>query len=95
MTTKRMPIPLTFFIVVAATIFLILFFGAWAVSANSADTNKTLSFGFIGGASTVNPTTPDSSQLSGLQASGLEEGNADGAGDRWWGKAFLKACPFH
>ena len=95
MTSRRMPIPLTFFIVVIATIVLIIFFGAWAASANAANRDQTLYFGFVGGVSSLNPDTSSASQLSGLQASGLEEGNIDGAGDSWWEKGFLKACPFH
>ena len=94
MTSRRMPIPLTFFIVVIATIFLIIFFGAWAVSADSAGREKTLAFGFVGGSS-LNPDTSSISELSGLEASAQEVGNSGGEGDSWWEKGFLKACPFH
>ena len=95
MTSRRSPIPLTFFVVVAATIFLIVFFGAWAVSADASDREKTLSFGFVGGSGVLDSNAPSSSQLNDLEAPSLEEGNIDDAGDSWWGSAFLKACPFH
>lgn len=91
---QRVPIPLTFILVVAATVFLIVFFGAWAVSADADGRDKTLAFGFVGGGG-LNANNPNASQLSGLEASGLEEGNLSDAGDSWWGQAFLKACPFH
>jgi hypothetical protein len=78
-----------------AVIFLIVFFGAWAVSADGTDREEKLSFGFVGGGSSLTPNTPSTSQLSGLEALAVEEGDVGVAGDSWWGKSFLKACPFH
>ena len=95
MTSRRFPVPLTFIVVVAATIFLIVFFGAWAVSADASDREKVLSFGFVAGSDSLNANTPSSDQLNRLESSGLEESNIDNADDSWWGQAFLKACPFH
>ena len=95
MTSRRIPIPLTFFVVLAVTIFLIVFFGAWAVSANTADRDDALAFGFVGGSSGVNVTTPSSSQLSTLESAGQENSGVDDTEDSWWAKGFLKACPFH
>jgi hypothetical protein len=86
-TSRRIPIPLTFFIAILATIFLIIFF------ADGRD--NTLAFGYVGGSSSLNPDTSSTSDLPGLEVSALEESNADGEGDSWWEKGFLKACPFH
>ncbi len=71
---------------------LIIFFGAWAVSAD-ADNQRTLAFGLPG-------TTPS------LSGSNIQEANTgpyqvdrldgqDVAADTWWGQAFLRACPLH
>ena len=87
MTARRFPIPITFFVVVSAVIFLIIFFGAWAVSADPADRSRSLSFGFVSGATATNSTALSSSQVGAIEG--------DNAGDSWWGGAFLKACPFH
>lgn len=83
---RRMSIPVTFLVVVSAVIFLIIFFGAWAVSADVGDRGRTLSFGFVSGATATNATALNSAQAS---------GDGEDAGDSWWGGAFLTACPFH
>ncbi len=83
---RRIPIPVTFFVVVSAVIFLIIFFGAWAVSADTGAGGRTLSFGFVSGTTATNATALNSGQ---------EGGHGEAAGDSWWGGAFLKACPFH
>ena len=79
---------MTFFVVISAVIFLIIFFGAWAVSADAGERGRSLSFGFVSGATATNATAINPSQ-AGLGESG------DKASDSWWGGAFLKACPFH
>jgi hypothetical protein len=88
---KRFPVPATFLAVVTATVLLIIFFGAWAVSADVEGQDRELSFGFAnGGAST------DASALSTAQNSPTPgEAGAGSTGDTWWGKAFLTACPLH
>jgi len=90
LTVKRFPVPATFVVVVSAVIFLIIFFGAWAVSADADGQDRRLTFGFAGGvtptsATTVNPT----------DATGEASLDQEAAGDSWWGSAFLRACPFH
>lgn len=94
MIIRRIPIPITFSVVVAAAVFLIIFFAAWAVSADVGDPNRKLSFGIAG----TNP---------GLAANtaGAYQGNVParfgkdeiGAGENasWWSKGLLKACPLH
>ena len=82
MTAGRIPVPLPFILVVSAVIFLLIFFGAWAVSANSANQERSLSLEFAGGA--------------GPEAAATASGEgAAGAGDAWWEKTLLKACPLH
>ena len=88
MTARRLPIPMTFIVVVSAVIFLIIFFGAWAVAADAGDRSRALSFGFVSGATATNATAINSSGLG-------ESGPGDIASDSWWGGAFLRACPFH
>jgi len=69
-----------------------IFFGAWAVSAD-ADNQRSLTFALPG-------TTPTLSgqnlaeQEQPYQVARLGE-TASAAGDSWWGKALLKACPLH
>ena len=90
MTAKRLPVPATFLVVVSAVIFLIIFFGAWAASADSAGGERKLSIGFAGSAAATSATTIGSSETT-------SQGSLDqsAGGDSWWGNAFLKACPFH
>ena len=84
MISRRLPIPITFLVVMSAVIFLIIFFGAWAVSADVGDRDRALSFGFGGiGA-------PSTQALNSADASASENDS-----DSWWENAFLKACPFH
>ena len=88
MSAKRLPVPITFLVVVAATIFLIIFFGAWAASADTGDRDAgALTFGFASNDPSLDPTALNSSVVDG------DEGDADN-GD-WWKTAFLKACPLH
>ena len=95
MASRWLPVPLTFILVLAITFFLIVFFGAWAVSADAAGRSETIYSGFAGSGSGLNANTPSASQLSTLEGAGPEDGGSAGTEDRWWAKGFLKACPFH
>ncbi len=90
-----MPAPFVFVVVLAITLALVIFFGAWAVSASAE--GRELNFGFVG-------TTPEDSD--GTASEGGQQGRAafgaapigetsEGADDTWWGQGFLKACPLH
>ena len=90
-----MPAPFVFLVVAGATVALIIFFGAWAVSANAE--GRELTFGL------PSTTLEDSDTAS---TEGGEQGRAafgvapigetpEGSADTWWGKGFLKACPLH
>ena len=87
-------IPLSFVIVVVATIILTIFFGAWAVSADADARERSLAF-VIGGAGPA-LDAPDSSSGSEAKLRGADEpGDGGSNADSWWGKSFLKACPLH
>ena len=90
MPTRRLPVPITFLVVVTAIICLIIFFGAWAASVDVEDRSQSLSFGFVGGAIATNADTITSSQGSFGEGSRVDDANVS-----WWGSAFLKACPLH
>ena len=90
-----MPAPFVFVVVVITTAVLIIFFGAWAVSAS--EEGRELNFGFAG-------TTLEDSSLNnseGGQQSAAAFGSApigetsEGVAGSWWGQGFLKACPLH
>ena len=84
-----------------ATIMLLIFFGAWAVSASSdADVAGVLSgatAGFAGGMSTqpmsTAATTPGTAYDNVPRLASAADGSAPA--DTWWGKALLGACPLH
>lgn len=86
-------LPVAFVVVVTMTIILTIFFGAWAVSADVEDRDRSLAFGIAAGGSS----------FGGLEGVGSRENatgnsiNEDGEEieDAWWGQALLKACPFH
>ena len=89
---KRIPVPLVFSLVLALVLALIIFFGAWAVSAD-VGTQRTLAFGMPGTTATLSGTTVDGVKNGVYQADQI--GDRDVAGDTWWGNAFLSACPLH
>ncbi len=79
---------------------LIIFFGAWAVSASGdADLGGLLSgaaSGFSGG---VSPQSV-ASETGAVGAEGdtvprLASASSGSAAETWWGKALLGACPLH
>ena len=82
-----MRMPLTFVAAAVLTIAVTIFFGAWAVSADGEARERGLAFALSG---TVPPPLSDGGSVSGLDQAG--EANSE---DTWWGKAVLKACPFH
>jgi hypothetical protein len=81
-------------VVVAATVFLIIFFGAWAVSADAGNSNRKLSFGIAGANPGLAANTGGAYQETAPARFGVDEINA-GENASWWSKSFLKACPLH
>ena len=94
-----MPAPFVFVLVLIVTVALIIFFGAWAVSAS--EDGRELNFGLSGATSTdSSPKTSNGGQQAGAGFGsapiGETSGSAsDAASKSWWGQGFLKACPLH
>jgi hypothetical protein len=88
---RRLPVPIAFFVVVAATVFLVIFFGAWAASsAKAGSQDRTLSFGFVNSGANLDA----SAQSAALAAEGAGEDGGD-VDESWWQTAFIKVCPLH
>ena len=84
-------LPITFLIAVTLTIMLTIFFGAWAVSADVDAQDRKLSFG-IGGSGADSGAQPSSESSGGTSG---DQADDQTVADEWWGRAVLKACPFH
>ena len=87
-------IPLSFIIVVVSTIILTIFFGAWAVSADADARDRSLAFAITGAGPALDAPDSSSGSEAKLRGADAQEDGASNA-DSWWGKSFLKACPFH
>ncbi|SUZ50443.1 uncharacterized protein METZ01_LOCUS3297, partial [marine metagenome] len=77
--------------VLTVVIALIIFFGAWAVSADVG--NRTLAFGLPGTTPTLSGSNIEDENSGPYQIARLNDQGT--AGDTWWGGAFLRACPLH
>ncbi len=89
--TRRLPVPVSFAIVVAGLVALFIFFGAWAVSVDAASHERELSFAVGGSGFGVNPVPSESS----VGAAPDDAVDAESAADSWWGRTLLVACPLH
>ena len=89
---KAVPLPLSFLLVLALTIALMIFFGAWAVSADVTERDRVFAFAVPGGASSLIADADSTGQLA-LGDSRTIEGNH--AAGTWWGNGLLRACPLH
>ena len=86
----------------AAGLLLIIFFGAWAVSAGSADNAAGLLSGATAGF-TGEGLMPASGAAPGSGGGGDADmaprlatvAGGDRPADTWWGQALLAACPLH
>ena len=78
--------------VIGLTLVLLIFFGAWAVSAN-VDNQRSLAFGLPG--TTPALTGQNLAEDDGPYKAALTGAATSASGDSWWGKALLKACPLH
>ena len=70
---------------------LIIFFGAWAVSADVS--GRSLAFGLPGTVPTLDGGNLRNENSGPYQVARLDGHEA--ARDTWWGSAFLRACPLH
>ena len=75
----------------ALVLALIIFFGAWAVSADVG--NRSLAFGLPGTTPTISGNNLQDQNTGPYQVARL--GGQEAASDTWWGSAFLRACPLH
>lgn len=84
------------------TVLLIIFFGAWAVSASSegnlSGVLSSATVGFSGQVSQQSVSTGAAMSSTDVDnvprlASAASAGSAPA--DTWWGKALLGACPLH
>ena len=91
----------------AVSVMLMIFFGAWAVSASGDAGVQSLLSGATAGFSGDALTAATAAGTDG-SATAAEPGYGDtaprlasaasgdrAAADTWWGKAFLTACPLH
>ena len=89
---NRVPLPVSFMVVVAMLIALFIFFGAWAVTVDAASHDRELSFAIGNSVSLgVNPL-PVQPNANAVLAQ-REDGQS--AADTWWGSSLLLACPLH
>ena len=89
---KKVPLPVSFMVVMTMLIGLFVFFGAWAVTVDAANHDRQLSFAIGSNLSLgVNPLpVPPNNQSTIAQ---VEESRS--AADTWWGSSLLFACPLH
>ncbi len=94
---KKVSAPLSFIVAIVATAALLIFFGAWAVSADSASRERALSLALPGGVSgyAAPQTQAQQTETQKFLQSFDQAQAGDTAADKWWGKALLTACPLH
>ena len=89
---NRLPLPVSFMIVLSMLIVLFIFFGAWAVTVDAANHDRELSFAI--GNSVSLGVNPLPAQPNPRAAPTRGETNQSAA-DTWWGSSLLLACPLH
>ena len=89
---KAIPLPVSFILVLAMTICLMIFFGAWAVSADVSERDRVFAFAVPGGTSALTGDSNATGPLALGESSATEGGHA---ADTWWGNGLLRACPLH
>ena len=84
-----------------ASIMLLIFFGAWAVSASSeSDVSGVLAGATAGFAGNVSTQPVPAAATASVGASDnvprlASAASGSAPADTWWGKALLGACPLH
>ncbi len=91
---KSIPLPISFLVVLAVTIALVIFFGAWAVSADVGERDRVFAFAVPGGAANFPEISNDTTRVLGRTEPGRPTEGQTYA-DTWWGGALIKACPLH
>lgn len=95
--TFRVPAPVSFILVTATIVALVVFFGAWVVSADSKDISRTLSIGLSANPDQVAGfgNTPSDGVVATSENDPFRQA-WDGAGggaenQAWWEKSLLNA----
>ena len=91
---KSIPLPVSFLVVLAVTLSLVIFFGAWAVSADVEERDRVFAFAVPGGAANFPELASDTTRGLGRTEPGLPT-DGQAYADTWWGSSLLKACPLH
>ncbi len=85
LSLRVLGVPAPFLASVVILVLLTIFFGAWAVSAESTN-SRAYNLAASANGSVIGPPP---------EASLVTEGEGTTAADSWWGSALLKACPLH
>ena len=91
---KAIPLPVSFILVLCLTIALMIFFGAWAVSADVGERERVFAFAVTGGTAALTSNANATGQLA-LGESSAVEGGHTAASETWGGNGLLRACPRH
>ena len=95
--TFRLPAPVTFILVMATVVALVIFFGAWAVSADSKQLGRTLSIGLSASPDQVGGfgKAPSDGFVATAENDPFRRAWDGGAGGEkeqaWWEKGLLNA----
>jgi hypothetical protein len=92
---KKMPVPITFAIVIFGIFALFIFFGAWAVSVDAAEKEQSLTAAIVNstlGYSAVTAADANQTTLAPHLASLTDNTSA---ADTWWGQSLITVCPLH
>ena len=91
---KAVPLPVSFILVLCLTIALMIFFGAWAVSADVGERERVFALPVPGGTAALTSHANGTGPLA-LGESSAIEGGRTAASETWWGNGLLRACPLH
>ncbi len=91
---KGVPIPISFAVMLAAIVALGIFFGAWMVSADAEQRERSLSLVVASGSNTLGVSSVNPS-LPAYPRTATQGEEAESKADTWWGKTLLYTCPLH
>ena len=93
-SSKRIKIPLLFTTILAVVAMVVIFFGAWAVSADTG--NSKMYVAVVRGEASIlfdDFAYIEPELIETLPENNLARNNA--RGDTWWGEFLILACPLH
>ena len=91
---KAIPLPVSFILVLCLTIALMIFFGAWAVSADVGERARVFAFAVPGCTAALTSIANATGPLALGESSAIDGGRTT-ASETWWGNGLLRACPLH